>query len=174
MASYALGWTWLSQANHIFTHLRITSNFENYGTLSTQFLFYFSVTYSNRIAISAYTNDGPSGYLFVCPANDLQTGPSSFRWPDCPAYWSLDPMGVEPLSRDEATHLGFPSIEFRIGACRRSWDASVYVGLRQFHQAKGFDPDSQDVALHLGYPLYQISARGEPKESRKFLSDIMR
>ncbi|KAJ7755486.1 hypothetical protein B0H16DRAFT_715739 [Mycena metata] len=39
----------------------------------------------------------------------------------------------------------------------RSWDASVYAGLRKFHRAKGFDPDSQDVARHLGYPLYQVS-----------------
>jgi hypothetical protein len=38
----------------------------------------------------------------------------------------------------------------------KSWDASVYTGLRQFHQAKGFDPDSQDVARHLGQPLYQL------------------
>ncbi|KAJ7438188.1 hypothetical protein B0H11DRAFT_2254776 [Mycena galericulata] len=34
-----------------------------------------------------------------------------------------------------------------------SWDSSIYVGLRQFHEAKGFDPDSQDAALHLGHPL---------------------
>ncbi|KAJ7340668.1 hypothetical protein DFH08DRAFT_704431, partial [Mycena albidolilacea] len=39
----------------------------------------------------------------------------------------------------------------------RSWDASVYTGLRQFHQAKSFDPDSQDVARHLGHPLLELS-----------------
>ncbi|KAJ7448414.1 hypothetical protein FB451DRAFT_1289209 [Mycena latifolia] len=38
-----------------------------------------------------------------------------------------------------------------------SWDGSVYTGLRQFHQGKGFDADSQDVARQLGYPLYQLS-----------------
>ncbi|KAJ6631226.1 hypothetical protein B0H10DRAFT_1938742 [Mycena sp. CBHHK59/15] len=37
-------------------------------------------------------------------------------------------------------------------------DGSVYAGLRQFYQGKGFDPYSQDtVARHLGYPLYQLS-----------------
>ncbi|KAJ6556265.1 hypothetical protein B0H19DRAFT_947689, partial [Mycena capillaripes] len=107
----------------------------------------------------------PTGYLFVCPPTDLQTGASSFRWPGCPAYWSLDPLGGKRLSTNEVTRLGFPSIEFKVGACRRSWDASVYDGLRQFHRAKGFDPDSQDVARHLGYPLYQISSHGEPKQS---------
>jgi hypothetical protein len=39
----------------------------------------------------------------------------------------------------------------------RYWEASVYGGLRQFHQAKGFDLDSQDLARHLGVPLYQLS-----------------
>ncbi|KAJ7637800.1 hypothetical protein B0H17DRAFT_1149353 [Mycena rosella] len=38
-----------------------------------------------------------------------------------------------------------------------SWDADVYVGLRKFHGAKGFDPCSQDVARHLDCPLYQLS-----------------
>ncbi|KAF8214496.1 hypothetical protein K438DRAFT_1749605 [Mycena galopus ATCC 62051] len=40
-----------------------------------------------------------------------------------------------------------------------SWDKTVYAGLRQFHQAKGFrvDPDSQEVARYLGESLYQLS-----------------
>jgi hypothetical protein len=106
--------------------------------------------------------DGPFGYLFLCPAKDLQTGPSSFRWPDCAAYWSLDPAGVERLTTEEAISLGFPSIELKIIVWGRSWDASVYAGLRQFHQGKGFDPVSQDVARHLGDPLFQISAELNP------------
>jgi hypothetical protein len=113
--------------------------------------------------------DNPSGYLFLCPIKDLQTRPSSFRWPDCPAYWSLDPAGVEHLSTEEVRQLGLPSIEFKILSTGRTWDASVYAGLRQFHQAKGFDPDSQDIARRLGYPLFQLSteiyplfAYGEP------------
>jgi hypothetical protein len=98
----------------------------------------------------------PPGYLFVCPAKDLQIGPSSFRLPDCPAYWSLDPSGAERLSTEEAAELGFPSIELTTTIWSRSWDTNVYAALRQFHQGKGFDPDSQDVARHLGYPLYQL------------------
>ncbi|KAJ6469706.1 hypothetical protein DFH09DRAFT_487521 [Mycena vulgaris] len=34
---------------------------------------------------------------------------------------------------------------------------SVYSGLRQLYQGKGFDAYSQDVARELGYPLYQMS-----------------
>ncbi|KAJ7909718.1 hypothetical protein B0H13DRAFT_2490539 [Mycena leptocephala] len=81
-----------------------------------------------------------------CPPQQFQVGPSSFRWPECPAYWSLDPSGVERLSIEDATTLRFPSILLSTGISGYSWDASVYTGLRQFHQAKGFDPDSQDVA----------------------------
>ncbi|KAJ7601997.1 hypothetical protein B0H17DRAFT_969390, partial [Mycena rosella] len=71
-------------------------------------------------------------------------------------YWSLDPSGAEHLSREEAEQLGFPifTIEMEVGG--RSWDESVYIGICQFHQAKGFDPDSQDVTRELGYPLIKI------------------
>ncbi|KAJ6561628.1 hypothetical protein B0H19DRAFT_1259297 [Mycena capillaripes] len=100
--------------------------------------------------------DAPEGFLFVCPIKDFQSGPTSFRWPECPAYWSLDPSGIERLSTDEATHLGFPSIQFKTWVEGYFWDASVYAGLRQFHQGKGFDPDSQEIARHLGHPLYRL------------------
>ncbi|KAJ7861645.1 hypothetical protein B0H13DRAFT_2568006, partial [Mycena leptocephala] len=104
----------------------------------------------------------PRGYLFVCPEEHLRTGPSSFRLPDCLAYWSLDPSGVAPLSPEEASELGFPSIQPYTTIHGSRWDADVYAGLRQFHQIKGFDPDSQDVAEHLGYPLYQLSRAMDP------------
>jgi hypothetical protein len=51
-----------------------------------------------------------TGFLFLCLATDFQTGPSSFTWPDCPVYWTLDDSGTDCLSKDEATQLGFPSI----------------------------------------------------------------
>ncbi|KAJ6462951.1 hypothetical protein C8R45DRAFT_783591, partial [Mycena sanguinolenta] len=101
--------------------------------------------------------DIPAGFLFLCPWEHFQTDQSSFKWPNCPAYWSLDPSGAEPLSSEDAVNLGFPSFVLSIVIHGRSWDASVYAGIRQFHQAKGFNPDSQDVARHLGYPLWQFS-----------------
>jgi hypothetical protein len=58
---------------------------------------------------------------------------------------------------EDATALGFPSISPSTGIHGEFWDASVYAGLHQFHQAKGFDPDSQDVARHLGHALYQLA-----------------
>ncbi|KAJ7044380.1 hypothetical protein C8F04DRAFT_942366, partial [Mycena alexandri] len=77
-------------------------------------------------------------------------------------YWSLDPSGVDRLSTEEATQLGFPSFQLTTRVHGYSWDTSVYAGLRQFHKAKGFDPDSQDVARHLGCPLYQLSRDMDP------------
>ncbi|KAJ7654808.1 hypothetical protein B0H14DRAFT_2283941, partial [Mycena olivaceomarginata] len=71
-------------------------------------------------------------------------------------YWALHPSGVERLSWEDAASLGFPRIGILEYAGGRSWDARVYEGLCQFHQAKGFDPDSQEVALHLGQPLYEL------------------
>ncbi|KAJ6540642.1 hypothetical protein B0H19DRAFT_896387, partial [Mycena capillaripes] len=71
-------------------------------------------------------------------------------------YWSLDPSGGGRLSMEEASRIGFPSIEFSTSVHRKSWDGSVYAGLQTFHKAKGFDPESQDVAKHLGYPLFEL------------------
>jgi hypothetical protein len=115
-----------------------------------------------RIFVSKASGNPPPGHLFVCPEKYLQIGPSSFRMPDCPAYWSLDPSGAERLSPEEAAELGFPSIRPKTHIFADIWDAEVYAALRQFHQAKGFDPDSQDVAQHLGYPLYQVSSAMDP------------
>jgi hypothetical protein len=68
-------------------------------------------------------------------------------------------QGAERLSTQDAYNLGFPSLGLSTVILGKSWDASVYAGLRQFHQAKGFDPDSQDVARYLGHPLYELSMR---------------
>jgi hypothetical protein len=63
---------------------------------------------------------------------------------------------------EDATALGFPTISLSTNVYGMSWDASVYAGLRQFHQVKGFDPDSLDVARHLGKPLYQLAGEIDP------------
>ncbi|KAF7377107.1 hypothetical protein MSAN_00129700 [Mycena sanguinolenta] len=149
--------SWLSQANHIFHRLRIMSNFKEYVRLN-----YVSF----RLKICKSVEDPPPGFLFLCPKEDFQTGSSSFCWPACPAYWSLDPSGVDCLSPEAATRLGFPLFELTITTYGYSWDASVYEGLRQFHQAKGFDPYSQDVAQHLGLPLYVLSSQGDVLSAR--------
>ncbi|KAJ7455196.1 hypothetical protein FB451DRAFT_1143981 [Mycena latifolia] len=141
---------WLSQVNHIFNHLGITSNHDDY-------VFVYQISYDLRLY---NTGDSiPPGYLFLCPLEDLQSDSQSYlRHPECAAYWSLDPSGVERLGMEEAEQLGFPAFEFEMKALADSWDESVYNGIRQFHQGKGFDPDSQDVALELGCQLYQLSA----------------
>jgi hypothetical protein len=97
------------------------------------------------------------GFLYLCPPVDFQIGPSSFEWPDRPAYWSLDLTGADPLSVEDAANLGFPSLRLFTEIRGRSWDTSVYTGLRQFHRAKSFDPDSQDVARHLRHPLLKLT-----------------
>ncbi|KAJ7340611.1 hypothetical protein DFH08DRAFT_811821 [Mycena albidolilacea] len=102
------GWThvgfldwdyWLSQANHIFSRLGISSNFEDYECV----WFDLSSTPSSTVVPS-------DGFLYLCPAEDFQIGPSSFEWPDRPAYWSLDPTGADPLGLEDAANLGFPSL----------------------------------------------------------------
>ncbi|KAJ7921887.1 hypothetical protein B0H13DRAFT_1520366, partial [Mycena leptocephala] len=99
----------------------------------------------------------PMGFLFLCPAADFKTGPTSFCWPKLPAYWSLDPSGFQDCySLEEATSLGFDSVQSTTELHGYSWDESVYAGHRQLQHAKGFNPDTQDLARHLGHPLYQL------------------
>ncbi|KAJ7679293.1 hypothetical protein DFH06DRAFT_1415366 [Mycena polygramma] len=141
---------WISQANHILGRLGITSNLDKYMVVH-------NVTFWVKVSPSDLALE-PEGFLFLAPVIDFQTGPSTFTWPQrFPAYWSLDPEGVNILSMDEATQLlWFPSIKLSVQIAGYSWDDRIYAGLRQFHQAKGFEPDSQDVARHLGQPLYQL------------------
>ncbi|KAJ7358193.1 hypothetical protein DFH08DRAFT_848027 [Mycena albidolilacea] len=145
---------WLPQANHIFNRLQNLSHYEDY--VFTDYIGYF-----------IYLRDTPhvelSGYLFICPLQDLQSATSGRfsirdRDSDCVAYWTLDAAGGDRLSPKEAKRLGFPALSFSAHAHQISWDRSVYAGLRQFHTGKGFDPDSQDIAQYVGVPLYQLSA----------------
>ncbi|KAJ7153829.1 hypothetical protein C8R46DRAFT_1006501 [Mycena filopes] len=138
---------WLPQANNVFSSQHIISNWEDY-TLKDRVCF--------KVIVGNPTAACPPGYLFLCPEEDFQVGTSSFKWPDNPAYWSLDASGVERLSTKEATELGFPPLELSTRVQGYAWDASIYAGLRKFHQAKGFDPESQEVARHLGLPLYRL------------------
>ncbi|KAJ7036939.1 hypothetical protein C8F04DRAFT_457402 [Mycena alexandri] len=139
---------WLSQANYIFSRLQITSNLEDCVLIED---IYFTLTIGNA------GEDSPPGFLFICPREDFRTGPTSFRWPHCPAYWSLDSSGVDRLTVEAATQLGFPTLQLATEIGGFSSDAGVYTGLHKFYQAKGFNPDSQDVALHLGEPLFRLS-----------------
>jgi hypothetical protein len=100
----------------------------------------------------------PLGSLFLCPLAEFQMDvPGCFRIPDCPAYWARDPTGAEKLNAEEARILGFPDLSWRIEVMGGSWNSSVYHGIREFHEAKGFDVNGQDVAIELGYPLFHVS-----------------
>ncbi|KAJ6506077.1 hypothetical protein DFH09DRAFT_1200411 [Mycena vulgaris] len=141
------GW-WLSQANYIFNLLNVTSTRADYVLL-----YFLAFT----VQVPEITNNPPDGYLFLCPVEKFQTVPSTFSWPECTAYWSLDPSGVGRLTPEAAEKLGFPALRFYRQTQGRSWDAQVYTELDKFHQAKGFNPASQEVARHLEHPLYQLS-----------------
>ncbi|KAK7006268.1 hypothetical protein R3P38DRAFT_1705211 [Favolaschia claudopus] len=143
--------TWLSQANHAFSQLGISSHLNNYVVVT-------GVVF--KVKVSGCNGPLPQGYLFLCPQRDFQVGSSKVGWPECPAYWACDRLGVHRLSPARALECGFPSMEISTELVCRFWDDPIYLGLRQFHQGKGFDPESQDVALHLEQPLYQLFRDG--------------
>ncbi|KAJ7236686.1 hypothetical protein C8J57DRAFT_1247672 [Mycena rebaudengoi] len=106
------------------------------------------LTHTVDFQIDAYgAKQKPStGFLFLCPKEHFQITTASFRWPEYPAYWSRDPNGVERLSIDKATFLGFPPLEFKSRTQGFSWDSNVYAGLRRFQEEEGFDPDTPAYA----------------------------
>ncbi|KAK7035603.1 hypothetical protein R3P38DRAFT_601831 [Favolaschia claudopus] len=143
---------WLSQANHVLNRLGVFPNADNSALLRS---ICFAVELDPQ---SATPTDWHSldAFLFLCPPQSFQVGPVSFKCPENVGYWSLDPSGVDRLSAEQAVELGFPTITISVKGLHLAWSATVYAGLRQFHQGKGFDPDSQDLARHLGVPLYQL------------------
>jgi hypothetical protein len=120
------------------------------------------IVYATRIIFTlrcvpntSNTHD-PEGYLFVCPPENFPAG-DWLRWPDCPAYWTLDSSGASRLSAEDARILGFPIIHIETTMMGLSWDDAVYDKLRLFHQHRGFDPVSEEAARHLRYPLFKLS-----------------
>ncbi|KAJ6461481.1 hypothetical protein C8R47DRAFT_106624 [Mycena vitilis] len=140
---------WLGQANHIFSSLHVTSEHYQYAVVDT-------VSFAWVLAPTTHSSLSSRGWLFVCPDSQLRSGPCSYRWPECAAYWSFDPFGAQRLSKEEAEDAGFPVIKLELKVSGSWWDASDYAGLWRFHEGKGFAPDSQEIARHLGHPLYQL------------------
>ncbi|KAJ7104845.1 hypothetical protein C8R44DRAFT_550953, partial [Mycena epipterygia] len=99
----------------------------------------------------------PEGYLFLWPLEDFRSNNGTLlATPECPAYWALDPSGGRRLYPENASNLGFPSLQFTMEAEVSSWPENVYKALSRFHAGKGFDPNSQDIARHLAHPLYEL------------------
>ncbi|KAK6981641.1 hypothetical protein R3P38DRAFT_3113879, partial [Favolaschia claudopus] len=144
---------WLSQANHIFGRLNGKPDFHKYDFIVEEISF---VAELGRVR--NHSKPSPDGFLFLCPKRDFLQGPTSFKWPPPEScwYWSLCPSGMPELSQEEATKLGFPTIQLVTEIRVQSWDDSVYVGLREFHKGSGFDPESQDLAVGLNEPLCEL------------------
>ncbi|KAJ7751368.1 hypothetical protein B0H16DRAFT_829757 [Mycena metata] len=86
---------WLAQANYIFSSLQIKSHHDQYVVVDEVI---FSLSFSPTTRSSCPSE----GWLFVCPDDQLRSGPGLLRWPDCAAYWSRDPFGSVRLSAEEA------------------------------------------------------------------------
>ncbi|KAJ7104879.1 hypothetical protein C8R44DRAFT_886905 [Mycena epipterygia] len=141
--------SWLSQANHVFSQLAIPPKHEDC------FLVHY-VQY--RLRLSGPLENLLEGYLFLCPLEDLRSNDGTWLvTTECPAYWSLNSSGGHRLCPEDASNLGFPSLEFTMQAEVSSWPENVYAALSRFHAGKGFDPNSQDIARHLGHPTLELS-----------------
>jgi hypothetical protein len=106
------------------------------------------LAFALRCLPSLFNTHEPEGYLFVCPPEDVRAG-DWLRWPDCPAYWSLNPSGASRLRAEDPRILGF-IIHIETTIYGSSWDETVYDELRLKHRGRGWDTDrSRDISVML-------------------------
>ncbi|KAJ7902920.1 hypothetical protein B0H13DRAFT_2026042 [Mycena leptocephala] len=140
--------SWLAQANHVFNQSNISDSLERFGLV---------VRITITLMLEGNITGLLPGFLFLyCPSPRHST-PAKSQDSSSIAYWSLDRTGRWRLSPEDARSLGFPAIKADVGVHVKSWDSTVYLFLRQFHEGKGFDPDSEDVARHLGLAPVSLS-----------------
>ncbi|KAJ6464417.1 hypothetical protein C8R45DRAFT_1174560 [Mycena sanguinolenta] len=125
---------WLAQANHIFAELEEEAHAEAYVCI-------YEVTFLLQVAQKPHI---PEGYLFVCPPQDFRISTEShanlYQWPDCPAYWSLDPSGADRLNTEDARILGFPEIHIedsRLPLVGRPGITAFMKGCENFTRRQG-------------------------------------
>ncbi|KAJ7465951.1 hypothetical protein FB451DRAFT_1261443 [Mycena latifolia] len=157
--------SWLSQANHVFSILDNNSRSvqRHSCVLVKDIEFSLSIWYPE----DEYTLDGTfmTGsfpekiYLFACPLDARQVGgrqvlllpPSNEAF-----YWSLDPLGADKLTSEEAEKFSLPNVSFAVRLWGCSWNETQYDVLRHFYLNKGYNPASTDATHALHYPLLQV------------------
>ncbi|KAF7330737.1 hypothetical protein MSAN_02446300 [Mycena sanguinolenta] len=132
-SSYEIQKAWLAQANHIFAELQERKHVEDYVCVDDIRFTLRCLPMTNKSPID------PEGYLFPVQHIGVSTH-----------------LVLLASSSKDARILGFPAIHIETVMAGRSWDQSVYKGLRRFHEGKELDPESREVASQLGYPLYDV------------------
>ncbi|KAF9262422.1 hypothetical protein L218DRAFT_988262 [Marasmius fiardii PR-910] len=146
--------SWLSQALSIFhTHdIRLDEDLGIYQLVSPRFTLTGTLQRS-RCKRQRRQLYGPI-YLFLLPS------PSPVRHF---YFWSHDPIGHIPLSRDRCKHLGLPfKLSIKVKHFRESWPTEVYKTIREYQLAGGFDPITTDFARFRRFPFFEVV----PPESR--------
>ncbi|KAJ7223415.1 hypothetical protein GGX14DRAFT_387734 [Mycena pura] len=72
---------------------------------------------TRHVKVSQPEDNIPRGFIFLCPMSDIRMENNTVLQDlDSVAYWSLDPSGIEHLSTEDASDLGYPSIELKMTA----------------------------------------------------------
>ncbi|KAF9262436.1 hypothetical protein L218DRAFT_929285 [Marasmius fiardii PR-910] len=88
-------------------------------------------------------------YLFLLPS---PSPPRHFY------FWSHDPIGRIPLSRDRCTYLGLPfKLSLDIEWFRQSWHTEIYRIMHEYQCARGFHPLTTDFARFLRLPIFKVA-----------------
>ncbi|KAF9262418.1 hypothetical protein L218DRAFT_403832, partial [Marasmius fiardii PR-910] len=87
-------------------------------------------------------------YLFLLPS------PSPVRHF---YFWSHDPPGRIPLSRDRCKYLGLPfELSIKVNHYHQSWPTKVYKTIYEYQIARGFNLITTDFARYRRSPLFEV------------------
>ncbi|KAL0568796.1 hypothetical protein V5O48_013179 [Marasmius crinis-equi] len=157
--------TWLSQACHAFSALRIPrEEWKDYALFDDTV---YLTLLPDRENQGSYQLDPETPcYLFVLPPPQRpDTTPDVDIWSQGENlyYWSFDPIGDSVMPVDQSRALGLPSYTNHVLILSGTWKPEVYDFMRLWQIAKGFDPATTDFARSMGYPILEIMAADEGK-----------
>ncbi|KAJ7627090.1 tryptophan synthase beta subunit-like PLP-dependent enzyme [Roridomyces roridus] len=84
--------------------------------LTGEYLLTYDVEYHLNLLGLDEDSRRPAGYLFLCP----QLPRDSYSSSSDLGYWAIDPLGVERLTAEDASMLGFPTIQQEVKVLGRS------------------------------------------------------
>ncbi|KAK1226641.1 hypothetical protein PQX77_010376 [Marasmius sp. AFHP31] len=183
---YCEGEHWLPQAGQIFTHYKIPRREWGFYRFIAEITFILREDEECITQHATCTEEpfkqqrrnnlkelDPPCYLFVLPLPQCPDSTPDIETWLCGKnlyYYSYNPKGGSPITKEECISLGLPLLTSDVNADYEVWDNNAYDFMEEWQKAKGYDYTTADYAKSLGIP--DLLAR--PQEERRFedLTDL--
>ncbi|ESK86554.1 hypothetical protein Moror_9782 [Moniliophthora roreri MCA 2997] len=105
-------------------------------------------------------------YLFLDPLPmSISELVSWNNGPSCKYFWSFNKNGQSRLSKEECEQWHLPTLSLEVDCDTQlfSWSADIYIILRDWQAARGFDLATADWARELGYPELEFPWKNQSR-----------